>query len=158
MANWQNGVLDPEPLLLFVQLVRAIGHNDVRMSLLIFDEDKDVLGFGVREEYLDADDVQAERLEEYPAFIHQAWQDVLNARSIPVHIRDGGQERDSGAWDVYVAGRGRQGLPPIWISVPDPNRVNVYVYVYDRQGHESQSVRVLNNLAKTGGEAGTRLE
>jgi hypothetical protein len=161
LARWQNGTLDPEPILLFVQLSRPVGYESVRIGLLIFDEDKDVLGFGVRERYVDANGLRSERLEEYPLFIHEIWQDVLKARSIPVQVRDKGQQKDSQAWEAYVRGQGIDKdramksesyyidtLPPIWISAPDPNRVDVYVYLYDREDHKSEAVRVLNRLAR----------
>lgn len=34
-------------------------------------------------------------------------------------------------------------MPPIYISVPDPNRVKVLISIYDRAGNESESVELL---------------
>ena len=37
----------------------------------------------------------------------------------------------------------RKETPPIYISVPDPNRMHVFMSVYDRAGHESESIKLL---------------
>jgi hypothetical protein len=34
-------------------------------------------------------------------------------------------------------------LPPVWISIPDPNTLNVWIYVYDKAGHKSNSLRLV---------------
>ena len=134
--------------------------EDLHLAVILYDEDKDVLGLGVHEQYTDPNGRRSERLEEYPLFVHrQVWEDVVHARSIRVHIRDAGQQKDSQAWEAYVRGeemnRERVGksvsyyeetLPPVWISAPDPNRVSVNMYLYDRQGHKSAEVEVLNRL------------
>ena len=38
-------------------------------------------------------------------------------------------------------------LPRVWVSVPEPNRVDVSVYVYDKAGHKSRPAKLLNYLA-----------
>jgi hypothetical protein len=30
----------------------------------------------------------------------------------------------------------------VWISIPEPNKVDVYVYVYDRAGHKSDPLKL----------------
>ena len=37
--------------------------------------------------------------------------------------------------------------PPIYISIPDPNRVNVEISIYDRQGNESDSIELRTGLS-----------
>lgn len=41
-------------------------------------------------------------------------------------------------------------LTPVWISIPEPGKLDVYVYVYDRAGHKSELVEmtVLERKAK----------
>lgn len=84
-----------------------------------------------------------------------------------VAIRDAGQRKDEDAWRDYVilvledlarkfVYEGpvdevvklppdealARNMPPIWISLPQTNRVRVFLSVYDRQGHESEAVEV----------------
>jgi hypothetical protein len=39
-------------------------------------------------------------------------------------------------------------LPPVWISIPEPNSVVVSLYVYDKAGYRSNEVRLLDRLRK----------
>ena len=161
LAQWQSRALDPKPLLLYAHLGRPVQREQVRLGLLFFDEDKNVLGIGVKEQYLDGSGFRRELREEYPVFAHLVWREVLNSPNIHVSIRDAGQQKDPQAWAAYSEAEGideervrksqsyyRATLPPIWISAPDPNRVNVYVYVYDRDGHRSEEVEVENRLKR----------
>lgn len=37
----------------------------------------------------------------------------------------------------------RDSLPPVWVSIPDPNRLTVWAYIYDKAGHKSNSVKLI---------------
>ena len=37
--------------------------------------------------------------------------------------------------------------PPIYISIPDPNRVEVEISVYDREGNESDRIELRKGLS-----------
>ncbi|OHB66822.1 MAG: hypothetical protein A2Y77_14800 [Planctomycetes bacterium RBG_13_62_9] len=64
------------------------------------------------------------------------------------------QQKDPQQWQDYVNGQGivisevrdveyyRATLPPIWISIPDPDRTSVRLYVYDRAGNRSDPVEM----------------
>jgi len=41
-------------------------------------------------------------------------------------------------------------VPPIWISIPEPNHVDVHIYIYDQQGHKSETIRVANFIPQEG--------
>ncbi len=43
-------------------------------------------------------------------------------------------------------------LPPVWISIPDPNTLNVWIYVYDKAGHKSNSVRLVRYTDPSNGQ------
>jgi len=119
-----------------------------------FDEDRDIVGLGIREEYNDANGLKTLLTEEYPAFVHRMSSELLLSRPCPVKIRDGDQRKDAQCWDEYVNGEGIdvsrlqskkhwiETLPPVWTSIPEPNRVDVYVYVYDKAGHKSDPLKL----------------
>jgi hypothetical protein len=86
--------------------------------------------------------------------------EVLEDSNVPIRIRDCGQAMDAQQWGDYVraepeeAGDGTfaravywscnwlETLPPIWVSFPERNVVDVYAYAYDKAGHKSTPVRV----------------
>ncbi len=153
LSKWQNRTLDPEPVLVLVSLGRVVARG---MNLLFeaFDEDKDVIGLGIKEEYTDANGLKTLLTEEYPAFVHRMTSDVMPLRFCDVQIRYAGQRKDAQRWEQYVNGEGIdvsslrsterwiETLPTVWISIPEPNKVDVYVYVYDRAGHKSEPLRL----------------
>lgn len=87
--------------------------------------------------------------------MHQIWSDVMNLCLTPIQIRNVDQHKDSQRWDKYVKGEGidindvrllkyfKETLPTVWISIPEPNAVNVYVYIYDQKGHKSEPIKLL---------------
>lgn len=153
LSKWQNRTLDPEPILVRVVFGWVTG-SGMHLLLDAYDEDKDVVGFGIREEYTNANGLKTVLTEEYPAFVHRVGAEVLPPRLCPVQIRDGEQRKDAQRWGEYVKGEGidvnslraierwTETLPPVWISNPEPNKVDVYVYVYDRAGHKSEPLRL----------------
>jgi hypothetical protein len=162
LERWQNGVLDPEPILLAAQLSTSSKDQRPYLTVIAFDEDRDIAGIGVEEQRSDANGRKTEVLvEEYPiaAHLNQADAiDVICTLRVPVQIRDGAQRKDPDAWEQYVAHsfdystgtervkRWRQDLPPIWISAPKPHTLNVCIYAYDRAGHRSDAIEVSDRL------------
>jgi len=153
LSRLRNRVLDPEPILV-MPLLGRVTPSGRYLLLETFDEDRDIVGLGIREEYNDANGLQTLLTEEYPAFVHRMSSELLLSRPCPVKIRDGDQRKNEQRWDEYVKGEGidvnspraierwTETLPPVWISIPDPNRVDVYVYVYDKAGHKSDLVKL----------------
>jgi len=43
-------------------------------------------------------------------------------------------------------------LPPVWISIPDPNTLNVWIYVYDKAGNKSNSVKLVRYTDPSDGQ------
>ena len=39
-------------------------------------------------------------------------------------------------------------LPPVWVSIPEPNEVDVWIWVYDKAGNKSEPVKLLNFIDK----------
>jgi hypothetical protein len=152
LSKWQNQDTDPEPILFWA----GIAQPGKALGLLFHDEDMDVIGFGIDQYYVDANGTRQVLVEEYPVFVHFQWSDVGPLKIVPMQVRNSGQRADKERWNSYMKGEGidpnmamsreywMENLPPVWVSVPEPNVVDVNVYVYDRAGHRSESVRLLN--------------
>jgi hypothetical protein len=153
LSRLRNRVLDPEPILVIALLGRVTASGRY-LYLETFDEDRDIVGLGIREQYNDANGLKTLLTEEYPAFVHRMSSELLLSRLCPVKIRDGDQRKNEQRWDEYVKGEGidvnspraierwTETLPLVWISIPEPNKVDVYVYVYDRAGRKSEPFRL----------------
>lgn len=163
LSKWQNARLDSEPIMLCATLAKTIGREIKGLSFFAFDEDMDIVGFGIVEEYADANGLRTTLTEEYDTVGKGPYppDEAVQAFSFIIQIRDAGQRKDVQRWNEYLkaesddvepardlvpAGRTSRVRPPIWISIPEPNHVDVYVYVYDRQGHKSDRIRVRNSI------------
>ncbi len=163
LSKWQNGRLDREPIMLSAQLGKPIGMDIKNLTFFTFDEDKDIVGFGIVEEYTDANGLRTALTEEYKTTGNGPYppDEAVQAFGFIVQIRDAAQRKDVQQWNEYLEAKshdvkaGRE-LPPagktlrvsphIWISIPEPDHIDVYVYVYDQQGHKSERIRVRNSI------------
>ncbi len=158
MRQWDNGELDPEPVLLTVRLsTREFSKTSGELEVIVLDEDGDLLGIRIRETYRLPNGVESVFEEDYPVYVDLGGLSLGDRRFL-VRYRTGLQVKDASRWRRLVqhvqavpkssAKRAPAGLeseltkPPVWIATPEPNRVEVSVSVYDRAGHESESVPV----------------
>ncbi len=163
LSKWRNGRLDSEPIMLWAQLGKPIRRETINLSFFTFDEDKDIVGFGIVEEYADVNGLRTTLTEEFKTTGNGPYppDEAVQAFAFTVQIRDAGQRKDVQQWNEYLEAKSRDVeagrelppvgkawhiRPPIWISIPEPNHVDVYVYVYDRQGHKSERIRVRNSI------------
>jgi hypothetical protein len=167
LSKWKNGTMDREPVLIFACVTQAYGTEEIDLALEIYDEDEDVLGFVIREEYTKTK-VSIE--ESYPVYTHCTSFDVADLHRVVVQIRDENQRKDETQWgkytstsleelvkahienDQFSANSLRSGqfweetLPPVWVSIPEPNKADVWIYIYDKAGHKSEPVKLFNWL------------
>jgi len=167
LSKLKNGVVDTEPLLMRARL----GLNESALQIICFDEDRDLRGLRIREEHIDPNGTTTILSEDYPVFVFGLKSFILETPRFPVQIRDKDQRKDEYRWLQYsnscldnlvhwYLDQGRQvsggfedaeppkiGVPPVYISVPEPNSVHVFVSVYDRAGHETKRIELLNNLS-----------
>jgi hypothetical protein len=172
MAKYGNKILDPEPILIAATLAKYAGIDRAYLHLLVFDECEDLAGFVIGEEHHDPRGTPFLCEERYPVLTHLQPPGVADVLSIPVHIRDEHQRKDEERWANYCdkpsptyagesMGSGKvqrasaasathweDTLPPVWISIPDPNSVVVSLHVYDKAGYRSNEVRLLDRLRK----------
>ncbi|MHC4456923.1 MAG: hypothetical protein ACYS0I_07490 [Planctomycetota bacterium] len=174
ISQWQNDVVDCKPILVNAVLGKPQGFDKVLLALIIFDEDRDTVGFVIKEEYVDSNGVKTTLEEDYPAYVHCLPFAVVDAHWVAIQIRDKHQQKDEQRWQKYVKSDFNElvkeyiqsdkfsvdsfypgefwedTLPPVLVSVPEPNEVDVWVYVYDKAGNKSEDVKLLDFTRRTG--------
>jgi hypothetical protein len=169
LSKLKNGVLDTEPIL-FKASVGLVEPND-EPALFVFtlDEDRDIRGLRIKEQYIDPNGTITTLEEDYPVFVNSLTSVISGHIRFPIQIRDKHQRKDRCLWleyanrnldalirkyldkrpqdsgDTFTRGVlwKEKEMPPIYISVPDPNRVQVFISIYDRAGNESESIKLL---------------
>jgi len=168
ISKWQDGVMDPVPFIIDTIMMTRSDEDGggTTLVMVIYDEDADHLGFVVEEEYVGSNGVITTQLvEKYPVFTHLSYSKVVGSKEVgfkffPVLVRNENQRKPEKPWLKYIntplqqqkdeykertkkKWTWRQTLPPVWVSIPDPNKVNVHVRVYDRAGHLSERVSLV---------------
>ena len=143
--------------------------NRLVLAITCLDEDRNLHGIRVREQRETVGGPVVALEEDYPvfpAFADQLMSSTVERRLISVRIREEHRRKDELLWLRYEndisnvlireaiekAGRTASDvsahelppsdMPPIYISVPDPNRVRVQISVYDRAGQASEWIGV----------------
>lgn len=159
-----RGFRTPEPILIRASLCRA-NYLGVTLKIIAVDQDCDAVGLRIKEATLAPDGQIRSVTEDYPAYIRERGPVFDMDPLLMVTIRDGGQRKDSRAWEAFLIdsydwlGRRRSGMandqrtyglsmPPVWISIPESDKIRVFVCLYDRQRHESDYVEVENHLSE----------
>jgi len=163
VSQWENGVLDPQPIIIYASLTKAEGYDEIHFLLGIFDEDKDILGLGISEQYAHSNDQQQEIVETYAVFAHARFVDVMDLYRIPFKVRENADTKNDQLWQEYVdsdyeqllqeRNGWRASIPPVYISIPHPQDVRVSVWVYDKAGNKSDLVELLNYINYQEGNA-----
>ena len=167
LAKLDNGILDTEPILLRAIIDTVEPNNEPALFIIYFDENKDLRGLRIKERYIDPNGSITTLEEDYPVFVNTLSTIIAAYIRFPIHIRDKDQRKDKYAWLEYsnrnldelirlnIDERQRNSsdnhpqdipfkkTPPIYISVPDPNKVNVEISIYDKAGNESDSIELL---------------
>jgi len=150
---WKNGKDDGDnPVLLSAMLVEDCkGNHELRIRT--FDEDGDIIGFGVQEKKGEKN-IQ---VVEYPIGYHRERyyreNDILDPFDdiiVPVKICSSiGQcqlKKDVDLWGKFVQTedmnwRESKEMPLVWIPISGTGKnKEVYIYAYDRQGNKSKPI------------------
>jgi len=157
LSMLENDVMDSRPVLLGAILREYPDGGAAFLRIALYDEDDDAIGICIREEWSAGDIDSKVLIEEYPVLGDEVVPGVFNYILIPVEVRDFGQRKDEEWWQAYVEQEdaGPDSLressaqieaPFVYVSVPEPNDTAVYVHVYDRAGHRSDPVKVVNGI------------
>jgi len=150
LSKWENGVLDPQPILVDALLATPKGQNTPLILLVISDEDSDITGMGVREDHHKSGGQTDTIVETYPVYDSHS-PSAVSYELVPVKIRNSGEHKDEALWKHYAVSAeppSPETLPPVLVSVPEPNKVDVSIWVYDRAGHKSGPI-ALRNIYET---------
>jgi len=161
LLQWKSEKANAEPMILYAIIADAnLGeHPNPKVPLMckIFDEDSDVIGLGVREQYTDQAGQTVMLDEKYPLDVHRApfYSDsptIIMMLEVDVHIRNQNQRKDETQWEAYVSGVGidvngmldgdywEKTLPPVWVSMPEAGKLDVFVYAIDSEGNMSSPI------------------
>jgi hypothetical protein len=154
LQQWKNDKIDPKPILVFAEISKREG-RPTRLNMYFSDEDKDVMGFRIREEHFVAEGKSRIIEETYPAFVHLSPPTVW-ACIFEIELRTEGKRKDENLWQAYINKNENDPIevkPPIAVSLPEPNCVDVWVWVYDRAGNQSEPVKAVTAIkSKDSGE------
>jgi hypothetical protein len=143
LEGWANNKVDSEPVLVHACRGRRLEGDHFMLLLTMSDEDFDIAGIGVREVHADGNSPEYTLEEDYPVFSVPV---IGHPQLIEFRGREHLQQRkDEQAWRDYSKGNVRvsylrEERPTIWISVPDPPRVKVKLWIYDSAGNRSRAV------------------
>jgi len=166
LSRLSNGVVDREPLVINAGLA-YLDSGEVVLVIACFDEDRDLRGWYIEEHLRGADGTMTHLEERYPVFAATVATPLYQALMFPIELRRAGMRKDEEAWKDYriwaleealrSCTDSRQGddpnnsageplameMPPIIVSVPEPNRVRVLLSAYDRAGHRSEPYEIV---------------
>ena len=171
LAKLENGILDTEPILLLAVISLVDPNNQPILDFIFFDENKDLRGLRIKESHINSSGSITTLKEDYPVFVNELDTFATSSAFFPIHFRDKNQCKDKQLWLEYVnrnldelirlniderkqdiSNRRLKNVkfektPPIYISIPDPNRVQVEISIYDREGNESESIELRTGLS-----------
>lgn len=158
ISQFENQKINPEPVIVIAALIGTEEINPKGLNIFCYDEDKDVIGIGIKEKYTDSNGIVTNLIEEYPVAYFRKYPTNIPALAVPIDIRNSNQRKSEKDWKDYIDSQNivadnRQDwystLPIVWISMPEPNKTEVEVYVYDRGGHKSNSTKVHFSKSKS---------
>lgn len=143
IEQWRNDEIDPVPVLIFA-VIKKISDDRNLLTMYFSDEDADVLGFGLREVFR-TDEGHEESIEEIcPVFEHLSPPSVWSC-FFEVEPRVG-RQKNAESRNEYVRDPNAEQRPYIVASVPEPGETDVWIWLYDRAGNQSEPVKVLNSI------------
>ncbi|UCG50084.1 MAG: hypothetical protein JSU94_09910 [Phycisphaerales bacterium] len=148
-----NDTVDPKPVLVDVHFREPRGGHLVLLAVGVSDEDGDLGGLVVRERHKDQNGQTAIIEEVYPVFAHIPFNAAMYF-FWRVKLREAGERKNEEQWQAYIdAGIADiEAMPPVCVSVPQPGKIDVEVWVYDNAGHNTEAVAVANRLSGVGTE------
>lgn len=145
LNGWNNGVLDPEPVLVHAGYLQEPNEESHWLFLTMSDEEYNIAGLGIRELHQRPDASVVVVEEVYPIFPEPK---IGHFQMVKFKERKNlSQRKDSEAWEKYMTSGAnrlfiyrRKEYPTVWICLPDPPAIKVYLWIYDFAGHMSEPV------------------
>ena len=146
---WDNDKVDSEPVLIEAVISSSKEKNDKYLGVIYYDEDKDLLGIIVEERPRSNDDVVL--IEKYPIYNDESCPYVVDVVGTEITLRAKGVLKDEKLWDEFSSSELSETLmaPPVLISLPS-EEIDVYITLYDRQGNQSNKVKLIDVTSYSG--------
>ena len=139
---WDNDRVDEEPVLIFAAISSVEGREDKSLTVIYYDENKDLLGI-IIEEYSHIDNENTILIEKYPIFNYDSFLYVTDYVGPPkIILRQDGMLKDEKQWEFFLTPEASH-MPPVIISLPS-EKIDVYINLYDRQGNKSNKVKLID--------------
>lgn len=150
LEEMSNKVIDPAPILCHTSY-RIDKKGKTHLCLTMFDEESDILGIIVRETDTN-NNVVIE--EQYPVFCGE---NIGHYVSLSFQEKKSGNKKDPLAWDSFLSDpnviNGSMNVyerinkrPPVYISIPEKDKVQVEIAVYDKKGNQSEIMPLESKL------------
>ena len=152
---WKNNAIDVKPVLISAFISQAEGVEEPNISIIFYDEDKDVLGIGFRESRKIDDGTNNILIETYPVYNYNFFPSEVFVGWLGFNIRKANDRKNENLWQEYlnenveqmnIEAIGNTPIPPVIVSIPEPKSVDVEIWIYDRAGNESEPIKLLNRL------------
>lgn len=147
LRKWKNDKLDPDPILIRAVLVRPERKRDYILVLQSCDEDHNTLGVVITEVNKKKNGHTVNIKEDYPVYINEPFTHNI-LKLVTVKIRKNEELKDEEQWQNYldVGVQNKDPIPDVWISVPNPSKIEIEIQIYDREGRKSAPVILENFL------------
>lgn len=152
ISKYENKSIDTEPVFILARIEGVTEDPKAYLHILSYDEDGDLSGIIIKEHIFYSNGNKKYIEEDYPVF--KFWSPPRGAFPliIFVQIRKSSQLKSEEIWNKYISGENIERdkisnaiywgdtLPTVYISVPEPNKVEVEMYLYDKAGHKSKPI------------------
>lgn len=144
IQKWENNEIDNVPILIDTCLSSFEGKNESHLTLIFYDENKDVTGIIV-EEYSNSPENNMPLVEQYPLYNFESFPYVVEFVWHEITFRSKGELKNEKAWSAFLSSEFSNAsiTPPVLISLPGKG-TKVYITVYDRQGNKSNKVELID--------------
>ena len=72
ISQWENDVVNPVPILIYARIAKPKDYNDIALGMYMSDEDRDIVGIGIKEHHIKSHGKLKIIEELYPIYIHKA--------------------------------------------------------------------------------------
>jgi hypothetical protein len=140
---------DPSPFLIYASLGKPEGKDYYNIVFLYYNEDKDLLGIGIQEKWLDENGKVVKQNEDtFPIFLSCEIMEPLAFCIQEVDLRDNLKNDYKQMWEEYQKADIPKTttwqetlVPPVVVSFPEKNK-EIYIWLYDRKGNTSEKLKL----------------
>ena len=155
LSLYNNGIIDNKPVLIVCGISQIVGSEDPVIELIFYDENDDVVGFGIKE-IIEDDTTDDTMQNEYPVFYHNKFSSNIHIRNFDVKLLTKENSKTlsdvKGEWDNFtklnldLSTYEPVPIPTIYVGDLQKYGHEALAWIYDKAGNKSDPVRLINNL------------